>query len=44
MLNTPPGRFPMVRRAERLDPPGIRQYRHHVRGGVTPVPPVTGEM
>jgi hypothetical protein len=44
MLNTPPGRFPMVRRAERLDPPGIRPYRHHVRGGVTHVPPATGEM
>jgi len=44
MLNAPPGRFPALRRAGRLDPHGTRPYQDHTIDGIRRMPPATGKM
>jgi hypothetical protein len=44
MLNAPPGRLPTLRRAERPDPQGPWQYRHHPIDGNRRMPPAIDKM
>jgi hypothetical protein len=44
MLNAPPGRLPVLRRAERLDPYGTWPSRHHTMEGLRRMPPAIGKM
>jgi len=44
MLDAPPGRLPVLRRAERLDAHGTWQYRHITTDGTGRMSLVIGKM
>lgn len=44
MLDAPPVRLPVLRRAERLDAHGTWQYRHITTDGTGRMSPVIGKM
>ncbi len=44
MRNAPPGQFPTLRRAGRLDPHRNWPYRAHTMDGIRRVPPAIDKM
>jgi len=44
MLNAPPGRLSVLCSAERLDPYGTWQFRHHTIEGVRRMPAAVGKI
>jgi len=44
MLNAPPGRLPVLRRAGHLDPHGTWQFRHQTIEGIRRMPADVGKV